>query len=788
TRPAPADDGSTRKRPSPPPEFQALLDEVLRGVLERRGTCLSVLSNRAAILCAAWSPDGRHLATGDMAGRVHLWKLQSPGAKPTLIQEDTTGSAPGVTALVWAARGNHLACCGNDGGVQVMTVDKMEAHLLRPPYKAGTRDPWGLQLSPDGELLLGPYGNDGAGQGDTARHAAVLGVAREARVPVGDPGPAQSPRCAEVLDAAWAPGGERFATAGLDEVGVWRVTRREPRYTVTRQETFPVEGVRTVAWHPREPALAAGGAKGVVVFRGSGAELKQQHLETPDAVDHLAWSPDGQWLAAASTGTVRLWHADSGLLSNVLHVKDPSPGGLTWNPRRRGVLATWSGNLAQVWDVESGRVLATLTGHAGSIHQVVWRPDGMRLVTVSSDATARIWDDRRGGPERRGTWEEMEQVLMKVASPIPRQDYPLEFPLKPGAPDTAWAFYSPTDPSLAAIPDASSRSLCLWKGHDLRTAPSARGHGLAAAWSPNGRQVAVQDGPRTFSLWTDSGELKARGKEVDGDLMRWVWDPESRFLGLVLRDQPGPWFWDLTSEAPTRSPGKERGALKDLAWNPSGLRLATACDDGWARIYDVRSGCTLDTLLWSLRLVFPARRIAWSPDGQFLATGDAGGLVGIWDSRGYDLVACPQEHKGPIQHLVWNRSGSCLFTANESGRGLLWRQGSSDGRWVISAVLETEPTALRWATFSHDERWLLAMEADGAGIRRHPAEFEALVAQVASRRVPRRVREEGAPPRPAMPEPAMAAHPPDAGEADPGSWWRGYPSGSSPSTESHHVQ
>ncbi|RKG89326.1 hypothetical protein D7V97_42515, partial [Corallococcus sp. CA053C] len=662
--------------PSPPPESQALLDGVLREVLERRGTCLRVLSSRAALLCAAWSPEGTHLATGDTAGRIHLWDLQSPGAEPTRIDAGTTASGPGVKALLWAARSHQLACCDDEARVRVMKVDRKGACAPGRTYDAGTRVPWGLQLSPDEERLLGPYSEGGAGEGDTAPHAAVLGVTRQERVPVCDSGPTKPSRCAEVRAAAWAPAGKVFATAGPDAVGVWRVTRREHRDTVTRQVTFPMAGGLTVAWHPGAPALAAGGAKGVVVFRGSGDRRRpweletRQELETPGAVEHVAWSPEGQWLAAASTGSVHLWHADSGLLSNVLHGEDPSLGGLSWNPRRRGVLATWSGTQARVWDVESGRVLATLTGHAGSIHQAVWSPDGMRLVTVSADATARIWDDTLGGPLRRETWEEVEPFLGK------------------GAP--------------------------------------------GPGWSPDAKHVVVQDGPRAFSLWTASGEFEARGEELPHDLLRWVWHPGSEALGLVLRDAPGPGFWDLASKTLTLSRGREKAPLWDLAWSPSGQQLAIACDDGWARIYDCPGACALDRLLWSLRLVFPARRVAWSPDGQFLATGDAGGLVGIWDSRGYDLVACPQTQWGPLQHLVWNRSGSCLFTASEDGRGLLWRQGGA-GRWAIAATLEARPTRLRGAAFSHDGRWLLAMEADGAGIRLHPAEFETLVAQVASR-------------------------------------------------------
>ena len=47
---------------------------------------------------------------------------------------------------------------------------------------------------------------------------------------------------------------------------------------------------------------------------------------------------------------------------------------------------------ARLWDVATGRELATLKGHTDQIHSVAFFPNGGRLFTGSADRTAKIWD------------------------------------------------------------------------------------------------------------------------------------------------------------------------------------------------------------------------------------------------------------------------------------------------------------------------------------------------------------------------------------------------------------
>jgi WD40 repeat protein len=47
-----------------------------------------------------------------------------------------------------------------------------------------------------------------------------------------------------------------------------------------------------------------------------------------------------------------------------------------------------------IWDMETGAAEATLTGHSKSIFSVSYSADGTRIVTTSSDLTAKVWNER----------------------------------------------------------------------------------------------------------------------------------------------------------------------------------------------------------------------------------------------------------------------------------------------------------------------------------------------------------------------------------------------------------
>jgi WD40 repeat protein len=63
-----------------------------------------------------------------------------------------------------------------------------------------------------------------------------------------------------------------------------------------------------------------------------------------------------------------------------------------FSPDGLRIITTSSDRTARIWDVASAKEIVILRGHEGSVNFAAFSPDGSRIVTASGDNTARIWD------------------------------------------------------------------------------------------------------------------------------------------------------------------------------------------------------------------------------------------------------------------------------------------------------------------------------------------------------------------------------------------------------------
>lgn len=385
----------------------------------------------AVVTAIAWSADGRLLASGDHSGRICIWNPESG----ELVRQ-CLGHSRDVLAVAFSPSGSRLASGGVDGSVRIWPT--VASRPLATVPLAG--EPLAVAFHPDGqELAVAAAGGD-------LEIWNLAGADRMRRLPVGGGRP---------TDVSFSPDGRLIALSlnlpdGAGEVVVWDAATGAERarfqgpmegavacrlsddgsLAVTTSgddevTVWSLEGPRQL-WQERAaafhslaklPALFGLGGD-VVAYKKPVLLDAVTGLERHELVRSQIWSQsfsqDGRLLAqGTATGRTYLYGFGVGRSASSAALGD-KPGhslfrhlgfvlghsgpvvAVAFDRRAERLVTGSTDGTARVWDLASLNELAVLIGHEGAVSQVLFTPDGRRLITGSVDGTARIWDATLG--------------------------------------------------------------------------------------------------------------------------------------------------------------------------------------------------------------------------------------------------------------------------------------------------------------------------------------------------------------------------------------------------------
>src|ERR1700749_826542 len=110
----------------------------------------------------------------------------------------------------------------------------------------------------------------------------------------------------------------------------------------------------------------------------------------------IGFSPDGAMLAVCSAHHVEIVDARSGVVLRLIRGHAGTVADAAFSPEGDVIVTGSYDGTARTWEVATGRPLVTFTGHDKAVYGVAFSPDGTRVATASGDQTVRVWNAASG--------------------------------------------------------------------------------------------------------------------------------------------------------------------------------------------------------------------------------------------------------------------------------------------------------------------------------------------------------------------------------------------------------
>jgi WD40 repeat protein len=306
-------------------------------------------------------------------------------------------------------------------------------------------------------------------------------------------------------------------------------------------------------------------------------------------VEALAFSPDGKTLACTSHGhdpgqahdprqdppawgEIRLWDVGTGRELSSFRAHDNAVTALAFSPDGRTLASSGGDSYVRLWDAAAEKEVASLgpVGHRACC--LTFSPDGKRLA-ASGQFRAWLWDVESRTELHSFEWSR------SIRAPA----------LSPDLQTLALEFHQDMD-----LWDTGTGAVRL-------TLPDHRGSANCAAFSPDGKTVAV-------------GSSREAGRTRYVTEVK-LWDPATGEERVTLKAAPG--------------------YVERVLFNSDGKTLAVLGGKDWrttneVKLLDATTGETIATLPFKSYYESP-KSLAFSADAKILAVGCGDGTVRLWD-------------------------------------------------------------------------------------------------------------------------------------------------------------
>lgn len=441
----------------------------------------------------------------------------------------------------------------------------------------------------------------------------------------------------------------------------------------------------------REVAGTPDGWTQAVVDAGSELPFLQSEITTPWPIMRASFSTDGSRIVTVfgdnvgNRGALRIWNLDGSPASPIL-LHDNWVKEAVWSRDGSRLVATTESNAAYLWSAELLPEVETVAKQDSAAarplpHDKAWvvlaafSPDGTRLVTGSTDGTARIWtrDGVPLGPPLKSPFALTGVAFDPTGSKV--ITLTADEPTVWNVDGTRAAHLHVRSPTAMAFDRAGSRvvlgsadgSVTVWSvdgSNSFSQVARHEGPITAVMFSPDDSLILTGSKDGTARVWDLNGVAASPILRHDGPVTAATWSPRGDQILTASEDKTARlWRPDGSAISP---PLVHDRAVVTAVFSADGAHVLTTADDDRARIWSV-NGSSLSRILADGAKVSAT---AFSPDGIKVVIGSGDGIARIWRLDG-SATSPPLRHTAGVRAVSFSPDGSRVITA-AGNEGRIW--------------------------------------------------------------------------------------------------------------------
>ncbi|NNU16781.1 TIR domain-containing protein [Parvularcula sp. ZS-1/3] len=285
--------------------------------------------------------------------------------------------------------------------------------------------------------------------------------------------------------------------------------------------------------------------------------------------------------------------------------------GVTVGPRGERLVTVSDDGEARVWDARSGVGLGTFSGHSNWVWSADFSPDGSEVATASRDVSIRVWD-------------------------------------------------------------ASTRKERLvLEGH--------RSSVYDAKYSPDGAMIASGSSDKTVRLWSveDGSSLAAMTRHTD-DVRSVAFSPDGTWIASAGADGK-VFLWNVGRRAFQRTIGSGNAQWNEVAFSQDGQRIGAVSDSGAVRVWDLRGNSVM-------RASVPGKAFGIAFAGERVAVGSIDGVLRIFDIASGATLLESSGHGDAIRDVDADAEGTFFVSGSRDNTARVWEASTGVERQVVGHI------------------------------------------------------------------------------------------------------